>query len=452
MTKKTKYTKKHIATISRIIINAESSDDKEMVLLQFILHYKGVFLPFIRSYFFIDSPIKASKFLTQTLGFSTALAQKTIDKARLRINTNSGQIARKGDILQGGVWLTHFVNNYYEPSELIKPIFCTQDFVLFCKPPKILTHPKGNFLHKSLLDSIRFFCGDEAQSVHRLDFETSGAILVARSKKSQITLKNSLMNRKIQKIYLAKVRGEIQKECLINAPIIVPTRPKKMLNTQRENLSIRSKIDDSKNDDCVLDCLHFLDFGNPCLKNDLLESNAKVTNASFWDTFLMDFTLRLSTKNTKNTANTATLTKIAKSATNSKNQKNKKAAKPALTHIVPIYFDGTHTFIKALPLTGRTHQIRLHLAHIGHPIENDFLYGVSDEVSERYLDELKIMREQDRQGLQSTNIFDSKQKTDFGNILYADKILALHSLSMDFVFDGVRYKLSTPKPKWWQES
>ncbi len=414
-----------------------------MVLLQFILHYKGVFLPFIRSYFFIDSPIKASKFLTQTLGFSTALAQKTIDKARLRINTNSGQIARKGDILQGGVWLTHFVNNYYEPSELIKPIFCTQDFVLFCKPPKILTHPKGNFLHKSLLDSIRFFCGDEAQSVHRLDFETSGAILVARSKKSQITLKNSLMNRKIQKIYLAKVRGEIQKECLINAPIIVPTRHKKMLNAQRENLSIRSKIDDSKDDDCALDCLHFLDFGNPCFKNDLLESNTKVANASFWDTSLGDFALRLNSKNPKNTKNPANFAKIAS---------NSKTAKPALTHIVPIYFDGTHTFIKALPLTGRTHQIRLHLAHIGHPIENDFLYGVSDEVSERYLDELKIIRGQDRQGLQSTNIFDSKKNVDFGNILYADKILALHSLSVDFVFDGVRYKLSTPKPKWWKES
>lgn len=406
-------------------------------------------MPFIRSYFFIDSPIKASKFLTQTLGFPPALAQKTIDKARLRIDTNGGQIARKSDILQGGVWLTHFVDNYYEPSELVKPMFCTQDFALFCKPPKILTHPKGNFLHKSLLDSIRFFCGDEAQSVHRLDFETSGAILVARSKKAQITLKNSLMNRKIQKIYLAKVRGEIKKECLINVPIIVPTRPKNAHNTQRENLSIRSKIDDSKKDDCALDSLHFLDFSDFYQKNDLLESVAKFTNDSFCRASLRDFALRLNPKNTANATNILNPEKLAKTT------KQSKHSKPAFTHIVPIYFDGTHTFIKAFPITGRTHQIRLHLAHIGHPIENDFLYGVSDEVSERYLDELKMIRGQDGQGLQNTNIFDSndsKKNVDFGNILYADKILALHSLSVDFVFDGVRYKLSTPKPKWWQES
>eukprot|EP00854_Cymbomonas_tetramitiformis_P019594 gene19594-biopygen20220 len=31
--------------------------------------------------------------------------------------------------------------------------------------------------------------------------------------------------------------------------------------------------------------------------------------------------------------------------------------------------------VKATPLTGRTHQIRVHLAHSGHPIFGDVLYG-----------------------------------------------------------------------------
>lgn len=33
------------------------------------------------------------------------------------------------------------------------------------------------------------------------------------------------------------------------------------------------------------------------------------------------------------------------------------------------------TLVKATPKTGRTHQIRVHLAHIKHPIVGDFLYG-----------------------------------------------------------------------------
>ena len=34
-----------------------------------------------------------------------------------------------------------------------------------------------------------------------------------------------------------------------------------------------------------------------------------------------------------------------------------------------------HTLVEARPITGRTHQLRVHFAHIGHPITGDDLYG-----------------------------------------------------------------------------
>lgn len=37
--------------------------------------------------------------------------------------------------------------------------------------------------------------------------------------------------------------------------------------------------------------------------------------------------------------------------------------------------DGLYSLVKVFPVTGRTHQIRLHMSHIGYPLYGDFLYG-----------------------------------------------------------------------------
>jgi 23S rRNA pseudouridine1911/1915/1917 synthase len=39
---------------------------------------------------------------------------------------------------------------------------------------------------------------------------------------------------------------------------------------------------------------------------------------------------------------------------------------------------GTHSLVLLRPKTGRTHQLRVHLRHLGHPISGDPLYGKTD--------------------------------------------------------------------------
>lgn len=38
---------------------------------------------------------------------------------------------------------------------------------------------------------------------------------------------------------------------------------------------------------------------------------------------------------------------------------------------------GGHSYLEAFPITGRTHQIRVHAAHVGHPLAGDVKYGTA---------------------------------------------------------------------------
>lgn len=52
-----------------------------------------------------------------------------------------------------------------------------------------------------------------------------------------------------------------------------------------------------------------------------------------------------------------------------------KTGKPAVTHFRVIQFMPRYSLVECILETGRTHQIRVHMSHIGHPVVNDPLYG-----------------------------------------------------------------------------
>lgn len=58
---------------------------------------------------------------------------------------------------------------------------------------------------------------------------------------------------------------------------------------------------------------------------------------------------------------------------------------PSVTHYRAIENNGVRTLVRLRLETGRTHQIRVHLSAIGHPICGDFLYGTElPELPERF--------------------------------------------------------------------
>ena len=99
--------------------------------------------------------------------------------------------------------------------------------------------------------------------------------------------------------------------------------------------------------------------------------------------------------------------------------------KSAVTEILPIeYFaDIDATLVRAVPLTGRQHQIRLHLFHVEHKILGEPLYGLSRPQIEKILD---------------------KEISESERILTTGALrLLLHSDEISFKFDGVEYKIKS---------
>ena len=91
------------------------------------------------------------------------------------------------------------------------------------------------------------------------------------------------------------------------------------------------------------------------------------------------------------------------------------AGKPSLSHFRALERRGGHSYCEVRIETGRTHQIRVHAQHIGHPVAGDDKYG-DFEVNKRLREQAGLKR------------------------------LFLHAASLEFALDGGRadYVLTAP--------
>jgi 23S rRNA pseudouridine1911/1915/1917 synthase len=109
-------------------------------------------------------------------------------------------------------------------------------------------------------------------------------------------------------------------------------------------------------------------------------------------------------------------------------------APPALTRVSIAQRRPAHALVRCQPVTGRQHQIRAHLAAIGHPIVGDKIYGQADDVFRDYCargltPELLARLELPRHALHAASIeiahpatgepmrFDSPLPADLGSFL-----------------------------------
>ncbi len=93
--------------------------------------------------------------------------------------------------------------------------------------------------------------------------------------------------------------------------------------------------------------------------------------------------------------------------------------KESITIVKPIKKIGENTLVECIPLSGRQHQIRVHLYSIGHPIVGDPLYGVDNEFADRYLNKLVDEKERiEKTGAKRLMLHAKKIEFEFMNNKY----------------------------------
>ena len=101
------------------------------------------------------------------------------------------------------------------------------------------------------------------------------------------------------------------------------------------------------------------------------------------------------------------------------------SGKKAFTEFKRVKYSKEHnaSLLLVTPHTGRTHQIRIHLFHVKHPIMGDPLYGTSFDISEAYLEER----------------LSSKDRLHYTGATR----LMLHANELDFTLNGNRFLLKS---------
>lgn len=123
-------------------------------------------------------------------------------------------------------------------------IYEDNDVIVINKPKGMVVHPANGNPDGTLVNAIMNLCKDSLSGiggeirpgiVHRLDKDTSGAIIVAKNDKAHIALSEQLKNHEVKKTYLALVRGIIKEnEATINMPIARSKKDRKKMDVDKD--------------------------------------------------------------------------------------------------------------------------------------------------------------------------------------------------------------------------
>lgn len=242
---------------------------------------------------------KLISFLKGEINMSTRLSRKLVRGGFVTIN---GKPAINSDILKLGDKLQIILETNetqdIEPEDIpIEIVFEDQDLLVVNKPPFMVVHPTRSHQDGTLANGVMGYFKKTGQNcivrlVNRLDRDTSGLVIIAKSQFAHMAMAKRLEANEIDKYYITILEGKLEGSGTINLPI------------DRPNAESMKRV--------------------------VMEEGQR-----------------------------------------------------AVTHYEVLSSNDKLSCVKVKLETGRTHQIRVHMTHIGHPILGDTLYGSESEYINR---------------------------------------------------------------------
>ncbi|KAL7899911.1 pseudouridine synthase [Trichoderma sp. SZMC 28014] len=240
----------------------------------------------------------------------------------------NGRVVGPDYIVRNGDMISHTLHRHEPPvtAEPIGIIHEDDDIIVINKPSGVPVHPAGRYNFNSVIEIMVADRGRDFMPYpcNRLDRLTSGIMFIAKSVKSAEAMAIKIRGRTVRKEYLARVVGHFPDGEVVCDQPILQISPKLGLNRVRAN---------GKSARTVFKRLAYYpprdgDAEEPAV---LAEDGKPLTPA---DKEILD-------------------------DERSKPWLNKKG----------------YSIVRCLPVTGRTHQLRVHLQYLGHPIQNDPIYA-----------------------------------------------------------------------------
>lgn len=244
--------------------------------------------------------------------------EDAIERGNIVVNgkqTSVDTIVRNGDII------SHTLHRH-EPPVTAQPIGIVHednDMIVINKPAGVPVHPAGRYNYNSVIEIMRAERGYQWNPLpcNRLDRLTSGIMFIGKHAQAAEKLSAQLMSRTVKKEYIARVYGEFPEGDVTCEVPVMQISPKLGLNRARAS---------GKHAMTVFKRLAYhaprrRTNGEHMKKEDIRTEHEKTRDSKLeW--------------------------------------KSKEG----------------YSIVRCLPLTGRTHQIRVHLQYLGHPISNDPIY------------------------------------------------------------------------------